>query len=257
MLTIIQVGGNKASNTYVRNKMRAVEEAGLRAEHVHLPDSVCTEDVIDVIDASCESTAVIVQLPLPVHIDKEQVLNAISPWQDIDGLVPNSPYKPLTPCAIMRWLSGIGLEGKNVTILGRSELVGKPLANMMIEEGATVTVCNSHTPELKKNMHCILGDIVVSAVGKPDTITEDDVRSMGGQIFIDVGINRTDEGKICGDISEAARERILLCGSEYTPVPGGVGKWTVRELVLRLAEMEGMRERRKDDNQRPAGCHET
>ena len=142
MLTIIQVGDNKASNTYVRNKMRTVEEAGLRAEHVHLPDSVCTEDVIDAIYAACESTAVIVQLPLPVHIDKEQVLNAISPWQDIDGLVPNSPYKPLTPCAIMRWLreKGVDLEGKNVTVLGRSDLVGKPLANMMIEEGATVTV---------------------------------------------------------------------------------------------------------------------
>lgn len=239
MLTIIQVGDNKASTTYVRNKIKAVEEAGLKAEHIHLPESAGTEDVINAIDG--RSTAVIVQLPLPAHIDKEAVLNSIAPWQDIDGLIPGSPYKPLTPCAIMRWLreKGVDLVGKNVTILGRSALVGKPLANMMIDAGATVTVCNSHSNALTVDRICINSDIVVSAVGKRGAVDWGMVSSFGGQIFIDVGINRDDNGKLCGDICQGAKYRIEEAGSEYTPVPGGVGKWTVRELVLRLAEMEG------------------
>lgn len=243
MLTIIQVGDNPASNVYIRNKVKEIEEAGLEAEVIKLPEDVTTAQVITRINL-CRSVAIMVQLPLPAHIDKQRVLAAIPAVKDIDGLNPYyTKYRPLTPCAIMRWLKerGIRLDGRNVTILGRSELVGKPLANMMIDAGATVTVLNSHTPELKKNTHCILGDIVVSAVGKPDTLSDDDVRCMGGQIFIDVGINRNTEGKLCGDLSTIARERILMCGSEYTPVPGGVGKWTVRELVLRLQEMEGKR----------------
>jgi methylenetetrahydrofolate dehydrogenase (NADP+)/methenyltetrahydrofolate cyclohydrolase len=240
MLTIIQVGDNKASNTYIRNKIKAIEWAGLKAEHIHLPESAGTEDVIEAIDG--RSTAVIVQLPIPAHIDKEAVLRSIAPWQDIDGLIPGSPYKPLTPCAIMRWLreKGVNLEGKSVTVLGRSELVGKPLANLLIDAGATVTVLNSHTPELRKNTSCIISDIVISAVGKPCTITEEDVRVTGNQLFIDVGINRDENGKLCGDISPAGQQAIVEAGSEYTPVPGGVGKWTVRELVLRLKEMEGV-----------------
>ena len=241
MLTIIQVGDNPASNTYVRNKIKAIEQAGLEAKLIKLPETATTKDVIvNVMCADVYSAAIIVQLPLPDHIDNAAVMAAIPPNKDIDGLHPHSHYKPLTPCAIMRWLreKRVELEGKNVTILGRSELVGKPLANLMIDAGATVTVCNSHTRELKKNTHCVLGDIVVSAVGKIDTIVDDDVRCMGGQIFIDVGINRNSDGKLCGDISEYAKNRIMMCGSEFTPVPGGVGKWTVRELVLRLKEME-------------------
>lgn len=244
MLTIIQVGDNPASNLYIRNKIKAVEEAGLKAEHILLPENAETTDVVwRIYKAATWSTAIIVQLPLPAHIDKQRVLAAIPPEKDIDGLNPRSMYKPLTPCAIMRWLreKGVELEGKNVTILGRSELVGKPLANMMIDAGATVTVCNSHTHWTVRNMSCALvADIVISAVGKPNTITKFDLRNTGNQIFIDVGINRDEEGKICGDLSEDAKEWIPRMGSEYTPVPGGVGKWTVRELVLRLKEMEGV-----------------
>lgn len=241
MLTIIQVGNDKASTTYVRNKMKAVTAAGMEAKHIALPETATTEDVICKIHQACESTAIIVQLPLPSHIDKQEVLKWIPPWTDIDGLAPHSPYKPLTPCAIMRWLKekGVDLQGKNVTVLGRSELVGKPLANMLIDAGATVTVCNSHTRPNTKHRSCIYSDIVISAVGKLGVIDEWDVRDLGKQIFIDVGINRDHNGKLCGDISEYARHEITASGSEYTPVPGGVGKWTVRELVLRLAEMEG------------------
>lgn len=240
MLTIIQVGNNPASDVYIRNKVKAVEKAGLKAEHIALPDHVSTEDIIWRIKMLCKwSTAVIVQLPLPAHIDKTAVLAAIPPEKDIDGLCPNSPYKPLTPCAIMRWLreKGVELEGKNVTILGRSELVGKPLANMMIDAGATVTVCNSHTHPLDKRRYCYESDIIVSAVGKIGAVDILDVNS--NQLVIDVGINRDGNGKLCGDISEDAKAELEMFGSEYTPVPGGVGKWTVRELVLRLKEMEG------------------
>jgi methylenetetrahydrofolate dehydrogenase (NADP+)/methenyltetrahydrofolate cyclohydrolase len=241
MLTIIQVGNDKASTTYVRNKMKAVTAAGMEAKHIALPETATTEDVICKIHQACESTAIIVQLPLPSHIDKQEVLKWIPPWMDVDGLAPHSPYKPLTPCAIMRWLQekGVQLEGKNVTILGRSELVGKPLANMMIDAGAMVTVCNSKSNVILKDCYCFESDIVISATGVADAVDACMVRPFGRQIFIDVGINRDENGKLCGDISEYARRKITEVGSEYTPVPGGVGKLTVRELVLRLAEMEG------------------
>lgn len=241
MLTIIQVGDNKASNTYIRNKIKAIEWAGLKAEVIKLPEDVTTPAVISAIADAKFSTAIMVQLPLPEHIDKAAVLGCIPPWKDIDGLRPHSDYKPLTPCAIMRWLreKGVELEGKNVTILGRSELVGKPLANMMIDAGATVTVCNSKTKMWKCTRFCRASDIVVTAVGKYETISKFEVDDSHPQLFIDVGINRDENGKLCGDISPAAQQAIAEAGSEYTPVPGGVGKWTVRELVLRLKEMEG------------------
>lgn len=245
MLTIIQVGKDQASCTYVRNKVRAVMEAGMDASLVTMEETATTQDVISQIKraAECEiCKAIIVQLPLPSHIDKAAVMAAIPPEKDIDGLHPKSDYKPLTPCAIMRWLreKGVDLEGKNVTVLGRSDLVGKPLANMMIDAGATVAVCNSHTPYDKGRNLIRRADIVVSAVGKPRTIKKDHVDWQRHQIFIDVGINRDDEGKLCGDIADSAKRAIERLGSEYTPVPGGVGKWTVRELVLRLKEMEGL-----------------
>lgn len=241
MLTIIQVGDNPASNLYIRNKVKAIEWAGLKAEVIKLPEDATTQSVIGAIADAKFSTAIMVQLPLPAHIDKAAVLNCIPPWKDIDGLRTHSDYKPLTPCAIMRWLKekGVNLEGKNVTILGRSELVGKPLANMMIDAGATVTVCNSHTDQATMQLACCCADITISAVGRRNLVDYRCVDMSGRQIFIDVGINRDDDGKLCGDLSDLAKKRIAEAGSEYTPVPGGVGKWTVRELVIRLKEMEG------------------
>lgn len=245
MLYIIQVGHNDASDRYIRNKVKAVEEAGLQATVVKLHTDTTTDEVLDAMfecEMRIDCKALMVQLPLPDHIDKKTVLANIPAYIDIDGLNPyKNMRKPLTPCAIMRWLKeqDIDLEGKTVTILGRSELVGKPLANLMIDAGATVTVCNSKTRDDDRRFLCRTSDIVVSAVGKPSTV---DIWHTSGslkQIFIDVGINRDKDGKLCGDVNAEARADIEESGGICTPVPGGVGKWTVRELVLRLAEMEG------------------
>lgn len=247
MLYIIQVGHNDASDRYIRNKVKAVEEAGMQATVVNLEENCTTNDILDAMfecEMHVDCKALMVQLPLPPHIDKDVVLRNIPGYIDIDGLNPIEHRRyPLTPCAIMRWLKeqNVDLEGKIVTILGRSELVGKPLANLMIDAGATVTVCNSKTHPVDRRHSIRCSDIVVSAVGKPYLVTRDDILwSVGVQdlIFIDVGINRDEDGKLCGDISSAAATRIRELGGICTPVPGGVGKWTVRELVLRLAEME-------------------
>lgn len=243
MLKIIQVGHVEASDRYIRNKVRAVRDAGMEAEVINLPQESTTMEVTKalyhaMLDKKC--AAVIVQLPLPEHIDTNMVFDAI-PWdKDIDGLNPRSDYKPLTPSAIMRWLSEqkIPLTGKNVAILGRSNLVGKPLANMMIDAGATVTVMNSKTPIRETYRVCRDADIIVSAVGKPNTVTLDHVLTGEPQVIIDVGINRDANGNLCGDVSAPVREFFAEHGDICTPVPGGVGKWTVRELVLRLEEME-------------------
>lgn len=247
MLKIIQVGHDDASDRYIRNKVKAVEAAGMQAEVINLPYESPTFEVVNVVRLMNDlpsTSAIIIQLPLPAHIDKERVLREIHPAFDIDGLNPKSDYKPLTPCAIMRWLKEqeVELEGKEITIFGRSELVGKPLANMMIDAGATVTVLNSKSPWHAVYTACSYPDIIVSAVGKPNTITDRDIWYLctkKSPIVIDVGINRDENGKLCGDVSVKARETITSTAyGVCTPVPGGVGKWTVRELVLRLAEME-------------------
>ena len=246
MLYIIQVGHNDASDRYIRNKVKAIEEAGLKATVVNLPEDCGTDDVKDKMfycSMREDCNALMVQLPLPSHINKEQVLESI-PWAlDIDGLNPRNKFnKPLTPCAIMRWFNehSINLEGQLVTILGRSELVGRPLAEMLIDAGATVTVCNSKTDRMDRALICDRSDIIISAVGKPGVVDIDDVNITGiHQIVVDVGINRDENGKLCGDVSDTARRAIEERGGICTPVPGGVGKWTVRELVLRLKEMEG------------------
>lgn len=242
MLTIIQVGHVEASDRYIRNKMKAIREAGLEVELINLPEDSTTEDVQYAIfkRGQMKRTAIMVQLPLPEHIDTDRVLRSIPPHADIDGLNPRSDYKPLTPCAIMRWFkeNNISLERKTVAILGRSDLVGKPLANMMIDAGATVTVMNSKTPPHVRESLCAYADIIISAVGKCDTITGNHLSLIKPQIIIDVGINRDKNGKLCGDVSTSAYKHVNIWDGYCSPVPGGVGKWTVRELVLRLKYME-------------------
>lgn len=247
MLKIIQVGHMEASDRYIRNKMKAIREANLEAELVNLPESCTTMDIVEELigaDLDDHCTAVMVQLPLPANIDKDYVLRNIPPEKDIDGLNPYSDYKPLTPSAIMRWFDEkmITLQGTNVVILGRSELVGKPLANMLIERGATVTVMNSHTTTGTRCYMCANAEIIISAVGQYGIVDERCVNAMLPQVVVDVGINRNEERKLCGDVSKEAREIINYDGI-CTPVPGGVGKWTVRELILRLQEMESSREK--------------
>ncbi len=242
MLTIIQVGHVEASDRYIRNKMKAIVDAELMVELINLEEDCTTDEIIAVI-SECDSTAIMVQLPLPDHIDVDAVLRAIPEDKDIDGLNPYSDYNPLTPCAIMRWFGEqqYPLSGKNVVILGRSNLVGKPLANMMIDAGATVTVMNSKTPHRLATRSCWFADIIISAVGKPNVIDTWHLRNIQPQTVIDVGINRDADGKLCGDVSPMARNIIGNNGGYCSPVPGGVGKWTVRELVLRLQEMEEQR----------------
>lgn len=244
MLAIIQVGHNDASDRYIRNKVKAVEKAGMTAEVINLPEDCNTADVLQAIfavDQRVDCKAIMVQLPLPEHLNKELILKRIPVAKDIDGLNPYSDYDPLTPSAIMRWCGArdVPLEGKSVAILGRSELVGKPLANMMIDAGATVTVMNSKTPEDVRTRVCRAADIIVSAVGQANAVIGSYVHSLPRKTVIDVGINRDLDGKLCGDVSYVARGILILHGGYCTPVPGGVGKWTVRELVLRLAAMEG------------------
>lgn len=247
MLYIIQVGHNDASDRYIHNKVKAIEEAGLKARVINLSEDSTTDDVLSMIgyyQMRTDCAALMVQLPLPPHIDKDTVIRTIRSSKDIDGLNPYSNYKPLTPCAIMRWFNenSINLEGQLVTILGRSELVGKPLAEMLIDAGATVTVCNSKTDRMDRALICDRSDIIISAVGKPGVVDIDDVNLIGvHQIVVDVGINRDENGKLCGDVSKQARRAIKSQGGICTPVPGGVGKWTVQELVLRLKEMEKYR----------------
>lgn len=244
MLTIIQVGHDAASDVYVRNKLKAIERAGLQARHVNMPAEATREDVLTTIDMYAglnTTTAIMVQLPLPEHLEPHQaeILAAIPPTMDIDGLNPRSDYAPLTPSAIMRVLhdARVPLEGKHVTILGRSKLVGLPLANLLIEAGATVTVCNSHTPDKQRHKLLRSSDIIVSAVGRAGLIRARDVKR--GQYVIDVGINRDANGRVCGDVSKAAFAKLDRSDVSYcSPVPGGVGRWTVNELVLRLKYME-------------------
>lgn len=243
MLAIIQVGHNDASDRYIRNKVKAVEKAGLQAQVINLPESSNTFDVWDAIDAANadpQCSAIMVQLPLPDHIVKDAVMLHIPEEKDIDGLNPYSPYQPLTPCAIMRWLKEqkVEIRGKHAAVLGRSELVGLPLATMLIREGATVTVLNSKTPEWFRKNACYTADIVVSAVGKAGVIPAPYINTGLPKVVIDVGINRDAEGKLCGDVSPVAQAIVERNGGICTPVPGGVGKWTVRELVIRLGEME-------------------
>lgn len=241
MLSIIQVGHDDASDRYIRNKIKAIDTAGMVAEVVNLPEEASTEDVLACIrnvDKKNGCTAIMVQLPLPTHIDKDLVLRSVPVEKDIDGLNPYSDYRPLTPCAIMRWLEKYKLQGRNVVIFGKSDLVGKPLANMLMNAGATVTVLNSKTRDWFRRLYCQYADIIVTAVGTPDTFKKEYVSDFLAQTVIDVGINRNESGKLCGDVSDEARERISLHHGTCTPVPGGVGKWTVNELVLRLKEME-------------------
>ena len=245
MLTVIQVGHDEASDRYIRSKKKAVEQAGMRMKVVNLPESVTTNQLITAVynaDSEPGCAAILVQLPLPKHIDRDLVMRNIPPDRDIDGLNPGSLYQPLTPCAIMRWLhnQGVKLEGKNVAIFGKSDLVGKPLANLLLDAGAAVTVMGSKAEERLRFLTCRTADIVISAVGKPNIITEEYINDYSKpRILIDVGINRDENGKLCGDISTRAREFVEKNGGVTTPVPGGVGKWTVEELILRLKEMEG------------------
>lgn len=237
-LVIISIGNDPASKVYVRNKMNAAKEIGIKAVHFTMVEDVEAEYVIDIIKRFNDCIGVdgiMVQLPLPSHLNERAIIDTIDPSKDVDGLTTTNIgrlrsgqdcLKPCTAAGIIDLLKyyNIRLDGKDVTIIGRSNIVGKPLADMMMAEGATVTQCHSRTYNLAS--HTLHADIVVSAVGKPKFLGDEFLNP--GQVIIDVGINRDENGKLCGDVDSH-----FLDPEDYsiTPVPGGVGPMTVAELM--------------------------
>jgi methylenetetrahydrofolate dehydrogenase (NADP+) / methenyltetrahydrofolate cyclohydrolase len=238
MVAIIQVGNREESNRYVRNKIKDCTEVGIKTKHIMLSDKISEGDLIEEVyrqNLDDEVCGIIVQLPLPEHINEKTICSKIAAEKDIDGFRPDSPYQPCTPKAVVRIIYEIlnqtrfsavnGLRGRTVTIIGSGN-VGKPLANLLIEEKATVIACNSSTKDIKKFTRC--SDVVVSCVGKPNTVTPDMVHA--NCVVIDVGISFNSEGKMVGDVSPDCAE---LCIAQ-TPVPGGVGLIT-RAMFIRNA----------------------
>lgn len=236
-LVVIQVGNDPASSVYVRNKERTAERVGINSETVKLSKHITQDELLEIIDKYNNDSLVngiLVQLPLPKHIDEQVILEAISPMKDVDGFHPLNVGKlnigqkqmiPSTPAGIMELLKAnhIELEGKHVVIVGRSNIVGKPLAHLLLEANATVTIAHSKTKDLKHLTK--QADILVVAVGQPELITKDYVKT--GAVVIDVGINRTESG-LKGDVDF---NNVKLKVAAITPVPGGVGPMTIAMLM--------------------------
>ena len=237
-LAVILVGDNPASQVYVRNKERDCAQCGIMCYDYHLPQDATQEDVLDLVEKINNYGAVdgiLVQLPLPEQIDERVVLEAIAPDKDVDAFHPENVgrimqgqayYKPCTPAGVMEILHEYGIDpgGKHCVVVGRSNIVGKPMAMLLLHENATVTICHSKTPDLKAQ--CRQADILVSAVGKTGLITADMVKP--GAVVIDVAMNRNEAGKLCGDVDFAAVSQVA---SYITPVPGGVGPMTRAMLM--------------------------
>lgn len=237
-LVIVQVGDNPASNTYIKNKVKACEYVGVECEVKHFEESITEEKLLDEIDVLNEDESVngiIVQLPLPEHIFEWRVVERIKPIKDVDGFTKISAgrlmhggrlFVPATPLGIVKLLEKYNIEtdGKECVIVGRSNIVGKPMALLMLDKNATVTITHSHTKNLKEV--CKRADILIVAIGKPKMINREYVKE--GAIVIDVGINRDENGKLCGDVDFDDVKDIV---SAITPVPGGVGPMTVAMLL--------------------------
>jgi methylenetetrahydrofolate dehydrogenase (NADP+)/methenyltetrahydrofolate cyclohydrolase len=242
-LAVILVGDDPASATYVRGKEKDCVQCGIESRMIHLPAETTQEQLLAQVHALAEDDAVhgiLVQLPLPGHIDAQAVVDAIPPEKDVDGFTPanvgrmvigEACFLPCTPAGVIEMLryTGIEIAGKNAVVLGRSNIVGKPAALLLVRENATVTICHSRTKNLKEI--CANADILVSAVGKAGFVTGDMVKE--GAVVIDVGINVGADGKLCGDVvySEAAEKAAWI-----SPVPGGVGLMTRAMLMVNTVE---------------------
>jgi methylenetetrahydrofolate dehydrogenase (NADP+)/methenyltetrahydrofolate cyclohydrolase len=242
-LAVILVGENPASQVYVRNKVKACHDSGLHSLLEKHPDTLTQEALLDRIGALNQDTSIhgiLVQLPLPKHIDAQKVIEAISPAKDVDGfhiasagaLMTGMPgFWPCTPYGCMKMLESIGyeLKGKHAVVIGRSNIVGKPMALMLLQKNATVTICHSATQDLKAIT--LQADVIVAAVGKRNVLTADMVKP--GAVVLDVGMNRNEEGKLCGDVDFAGVEQVA---GYITPVPGGVGPMTITMLLVNTLE---------------------
>ncbi len=237
-LAVVIVGNDPASRVYVNNKKKACEAVGFRSFEYALDESTTQEqllDLIDVLNRDDHVNGILVQLPLPAHIDEKTVINAISPEKDVDAFHPVNVGKimigeyaflPCTPAGVMKLIESTGTEisGKQCVVIGRSNIVGKPMAMLLLHKSGTVTICHSKTKNLKEI--CLGADILVAAVGRANLITGDMIKE--GAVVIDVGMNRLENGKLCGDVEfESASQK----ASYITPVPGGVGPMTIAMLM--------------------------
>lgn len=242
-LAVIQVGNDPASSVYVRNKKKACEYIGIQSLSYELPEETTEDALIELIEKLNKDKTVngiLVQLPVPKHIDPDKIIRTISPEKDVDGFHPQNVGKLVigeegfiscTPAGVIQLLkrSGIEISGKNCVIVGRSNIVGKPMALLMLRENATVTIAHSKTQNLKEL--CQTADILIVAIGKPQFITADYVKE--GAVVIDVGIHRDENNKLCGDVRY---EEVAEKASAITPVPGGVGPMTIAMLMSNCVE---------------------
>lgn len=237
-LAVVIVGNDPASRVYVNNKKKACEEVGFKSFEYALDESTTEEqllDLVDVLNRDSRVNGIIVQLPLPKHINETAVINAISPEKDVDAFHPVNVGKimigeysflPCTPAGVMELIASTGTEisGKSCVVIGRSNIVGKPMAMLLLHKSGTVTICHSKTRNLKEI--CLGADILVVAVGKANFVTGDMIKE--GAVVIDVGMNRLENGKLCGDVEFESAEKKA---SYITPVPGGVGPMTISMLM--------------------------
>ena len=237
-LAVIQVGNDPASTVYVGNKKKACEYIGIGSKSYELPEDITQEELLSIIDelnSDDEVSGILVQLPVPKHIDEDTIIRRISPDKDVDGFHPMSVgalligedgYLSCTPAGVIQLLkrSGIEIAGKECVVIGRSNIVGKPMAVLLLRENGTVTVCHSRTSNLKEV--CKRADILVVAIGKPKMIDSSYIKE--GACVIDVGIHRMENGKLCGDVDFDDVEPHC---SAITPVPGGVGPMTIAMLM--------------------------
>lgn len=237
-LAVIIVGDDPASKIYVRNKKRACEEIGIKSIEFALPTNTSENELLNLIDAlnkRPDVNGILVQMPLPPHINEKIIIAHINPIKDVDAfhetnvgkiMIGNFKFLPCTPAGIIHLLdeSNIEISSKHCVIIGRSNIVGKPLAMLMLHRDATVTICHSKTKNLTEN--CKTADILIAAVGKVNFVTSNMVKP--GAVVVDVGINRCENGKICGDVDF---EHVKNIASYITPVPGGVGPMTISMLM--------------------------
>lgn len=242
-LAVVLVGENPASQVYVRNKVKACAEAGMHSVLEQYPATLSQAELLARIHALNDDPSIhgiLVQLPLPQHIDANLVIEAISPAKDVDGfhvssagalMVGQRGFWPCTPYGCMKMLESIAysLRGKHAVVIGRSNIVGKPMAIMLLQQNATVTICHSATADLKAIT--LQADVIVAAVGKRNVLTADMVKP--GAVVIDVGMNRNEAGKLCGDVDFEGVRRVA---GYITPVPGGVGPMTITMLLVNTLE---------------------
>lgn len=237
-LAVVIVGSDPASRVYVNNKKKACEAVGFRSTEYALDENTTQEQLLDLVNVLNNDKAVngiLVQLPLPKHIDEKAVINAISPEKDVDAFHPvnvgkimigDYSFLPCTPAGVMRLIesTGVDITGKQCVVIGRSNIVGKPQAMLLLQKNGTVTICHSRTQNLQEI--CLTADILVVAIGKAKFVTGDMIKE--GAVVIDVGMDRDENGKLCGDVDFESAEKVA---GYITPVPGGVGPMTIAMLM--------------------------